>query len=854
MPSSSWVQRAWNWTSNLLRPSGVGRLQPQVDAINQLEPTIKALSDEALQQKTQDFKARLDKGASLDDLLPEAFAVVREASWRVLGMRHYDVQLLGGMTLHKGSVAEMRTGEGKTLAATLPAYLNALTGDGVHVITVNDYLASRDAEWMGKIYRFLGLEVGCVLEDMGRDEEQENRLRREAYAADITYGTNSTMVFDYLKDNLITSPDQRVHRGQAFAIVDEVDLLLIDEVRTPLIISGPSREDSSRFVKVDKVIRRLQSGVHYRADWKTKTASLTEVGWEKAEKDLGVGALNHPDNLQWYNAVYQSVLAHCIFRKDVDYIVAKGSVQLIDEHTGRVSEDKRFSDGLHQALEAKEGLRVQPEDRTFARISYQGYFRLYDKLSGMTGTATGEKEEFAQTYGMGVIKIPTNRTMQRKDYKDSIFATMEDKHEIIANEVAELQEEGRPVLIGTCNVRESEQLARVFKKRKIRCQVLNAKNHEREAEIIAQAGRLNTVTISTNMAGRGTDILLGGDPEKLAHKKTKAKPGSAAFEKVLDQTKAACEEEAAQVREAGGLHVIGTSLHEAARLDDQLRGRAGRQGDPGSSQFLICLEDEIFRRYGEAEVEMMLDEYDRGEAEEIVDASVVRRLQHLRQKVGVEHKYERTETFKYDQVIDIQRQEIYAWRNQLLDASQSAEEARGNAHQVIARAIDDLLTEFTDDPEFVHSDEEQEQLEDALANLFAYDDLEVPSFAESPDNLDKIPEAVLEQVIELRDARAKKVGADVMTHFEYELLLQIIDELWIDHLTAIEHLEDRVNLMSYAQLDPLVLFKTEVAKMFQQLLAQIHKRAVNLWYTLEVVPTKKKERRSRSPRKKRNKR
>jgi preprotein translocase subunit SecA len=684
---------------------------------------------------------------------------------------------------------------------------------------------------------------------MGTNAREEITLRQAAYQADITYGTNSAMVFDYLRDNLATDPEERVHRNQHFAIVDEVDLLLIDEVRTPLIISGPSREDSSRFVTVDKVIRKLQPGVHYRADWKTKTASLTEEGWEQTESKLNAGSLHHPDNLHLYNAVYQSVLAHCVFRKDVDYIVDQGQVQLIDEHTGRVSADKRFSDGLHQALEAKEGLRVRPEARTFARTSYLGYFRQYDNLCGMTGTASTEKEEFRTTYGMNVVVIPTNKPNIRKDYSTSVFPTMEDKHDVITNEVKELQESGRPVLVGTCNVRESEQLARAFKRAKIKCQVLNAKNHQREAEIIAQAGRKNAVTISTNMAGRGTDILLGGDPEKLAGQK--AKEGTPHYKKALAKYETLCAEEKKEVVEVGGLHVIGTSLHESERLDNQLRGRAGRQGDPGSSQFIVCLEDDIFRQYGESEVEIMLDEFDDGEGDEIVNTSAIRQLMYLRDKVGIEYKFERNETFKYDLVIDEQRREIYKWRKTLLEASRNLEQATESVLDQIHHAIDDVLEEIIEDEDFSFTEEGEEQIEYALYHLFVHE-LDIPPLRESSDVVADLTETIFDQVVAIRETREEKAGKELLCSFEHQILLQAIDELWIDHLTAIEHLEDRVNLMGYAQLDPYVLFKTEVAKMYKMLMRHIRRKAVNLWFTIEVAKPSAKRKRN-NPSKKKNK-
>lgn len=851
-------QKLKGLTMRVLAPSGVGQYKPLLQTINDLESRIQELSDEELKASTDSFRERLAEGETLDDILPEAFAVVRETSRRILGMRHYDVQVLGGIALHNGRVAEMKTGEGKTLVATLPVYLNALAGNGVHVVTVNDYLAQRDANWMGKIYKYLGLTVGIILEEMGSTDKEETQLRQEAYNADITYATNSALVFDYLRDNLATDPKDWVQRGQHFAIVDEVDLLLIDEVRTPLIISGASQEDSSQFATVDRVIRQLKEKEHYKVEWRTRTASLTEEGWSIVEEKLGYGSLNQPKNLKWYHAVYQSVLAHGVYRKDVDYIVTKGEVQLIDEHTGRVSADKRMSDGLHQALEAKEKLRVRPEDRTLARTSYQSFFRLYPKLSGMTGTASKEKGEFQKTYNMGVTVIPTHRPIARKTFIDLVYVDLEDKHQAIADVIEHLQEQGRPVLVGTVSVEESEQLARVLKRRKIRCKVLNAKNHDKEAHIVAQAGRLGAVTISTNMAGRGTDILLGGDPEKLALQKSK--PGTPQYKKVLAQARKECAKEHEAVVEAGGLHVIGTSLHEASRLDDQLRGRAGRQGDPGSSQFMISLDDIIYKHYGEAEVEAMMEAYDEiPDGESIPDKSVHSQLMELRKKVAADHNQERAETFKYDLVIEEQRRLIYQWRHDLLAASEDNEDAHEQAETLIHDTLHDLIVaafeeQEDDDHQRLDIDDHLDSLEDGLSNLFGVA-IELPETLQPNQEPEShlLPD-VKEQVLALRKERLEKFGEKPMLTVERQLLLETIDQMWMNHLTNIEALEDRLQLMGYAELDPYVLFRNEVGPMFARMLRLLRQRAIALWFAVSLAAVEPEDAPKTNPSKRKRKR
>ncbi len=839
------------WWSRFLHPGSALAYGPILQQVNAQEAKMQAMSASDLAAQTAVFRRRLEQGAPLLSLIPEAFATVREVARRELGMRHFDVQILGGTALAHGSIAEMKTGEGKTLVATLPAYLYALQGKGVHVITVNDYLAARDAEWMGKIYRFLGLAVGVVLEDMGEGAAETTR-RQAAYNADITYVTNHEVVFDYLRDHLATTPEELVQRAPHFAIVDEVDLLLIDEVRTPLIISGPAHEDVSLFAEVDKVIRKLQVGPDLRFHPRTKTATLTEVGQEKVESMLGRD-LSAPGQLPWFHAVHQSVQAHGAYKRDIDYIVKEGEVQLIDEHTGRVSPDKRFSDGLHQALEAKERLRVQAEDRTFARMSYQQYFRLYPRLCGMTGTAASEKQEFQQTYGLQVVTVPTNQPIQRKDFMDAIYPTKREKHEAVVASIEEIHKSGQPILVGTTSVEESEQLSRLLRKSGLSCEILNAKDHDREAEIVSQAGRRGAITISTNMAGRGTDILLGGNPD--AHEATpttKKSPRNVRKEEGASRKEGAkggdseertrkIAEERASVVQAGGLFVIGTALHESPRLDNQLRGRAGRQGDPGASQFFVSLEDDIFSKYGETEIaaiQLELEEREHPEGEEVEDRNVRAILYALRDKVAFEHRSERAETLKYDTVVHQQREQIYAWRQSILLGQPTPEEHRTKAHAILADVLADQVHLALDD---LQPDEDLQaiynELEEILREIFRTP-LSVPRLPESRD----LPQAVTQALLPaVQEAFEQLLAGDEaqqrpIIDLQNTLLLESIDDAWIDHLNAIERLEDNVSLYGYAEQDPIVIFRKAAGLQFGELLAEIRLRAVTLWFAVEIDP------------------
>jgi preprotein translocase subunit SecA len=770
----------------------LARYERRVAAIGKLEPELRLLSDDvlgeragALRERARGAPERGDNPEKLDDLLVEAFAVGREASRRTLGMRHFDVQLMGGMALHEGLIVEMKTGEGKTLVATLPAFLDAITGDGVHIVTVNDYLAQRDAEWMGPLYRMLGLSVGVILEEMEGDETE---ARKAAYACDVTYGTNHEIAFDYLRDNLAVDPEEIVHRGFSHAIIDEVDFLIIDEARTPLIISGPSHEDADVYDRVDRVTRSLHEGYHYVVEPKTRTANLTDVGIEAVQDGLSIELLTDLRNLELYHAVHQSILAHGVYHRDVDYIVEDARVFIVDEFTGRVSEDKRYADGLHQAIEAKERVEVRAEDRTLAKVTYQTFFGRYRKLSGMTGTAYTEREEFSKTYGRDVQVIPTHKPMIREDFADGIYDTLDDKHDAIIAEILELREKGRPVLVGSTSVRESERISRRLRQADVPHAVLNAKNHSAEAEVIAQAGRRGAVTISTNMAGRGTDIVLGGTGD---------------------------DTNAPTVVAAGGLHVIGTAHHESVRIDDQLRGRAGRQGDPGSSQFIVSLDDEIWQKFGRADIEEIREALngaqERGRPIEL--GWVERRLRGLQRKVDEENKAIRRDVLKYDLVIHAQRETIYGWRRTLVTGEGYDPE------KLVREVVEDLGDESEDYAELMA----------ALRALF-HVDFDVPA-----ERRGDLYGEVTQRALELLHRREREIGADVLNELGRQILLGSIDELWTDHLSALERLEEGIGLRGYAQVDPVIEWRREATEMWEQLLSMVRRRAVGLWFRVEVA-------------------
>lgn len=791
-------------------------IKAQVDQINALEDQFVALSDDALKAKTIEFKARRAEGVSLDDLLPEAFAAVREAANRGLGERHYDVQLMGGIVLHEGKITEMKTGEGKTLVSTLAAYLNALDSKGVHIVTVNDYLAQRDSEWMSKVYDKLGITVGCIAS--GIDEN----TRRAAYACDITYGTNNEFGFDYLRDNMKFETNAMVQRGFNFAVVDEVDSILIDEARTPLIISGPAEDSSDLYRAVDAVIPNL-APEDYDVDEKAKSVSFSEDGTETIEKLLDEAGLLKGDNL--YNienvaAVHhanQALRAHKLFTKDKDYIVKDNKVIIIDEFTGRMMEGRRYSDGLHQALEAKENAEIQPENQTLASITFQNYFRLYNKLSGMTGTASTEAEEFAEIYGLAVVEIPTNVTVQRQDVDDEIYRTADEKYAAIVDTIEDCQKRGQPVLVGTVSIEKSEMLAEVLEKKNIKHSVLNARYHEQEAVIIGEAGRFGTVTIATNMAGRGTDIKLGGNTDMMIAQRTRDLTDEAEIAKVTAEVEADTAEQKKRVLEAGGLFVIGTERHESRRIDNQLRGRSGRQGDPGNSRFYLSLQDDLMRIFGSERMDGMLRKLGLEDGEAIIHPWINKALEKAQQKVEARNYDIRKNLLKFDDVMNDQRKVIYEQRIDLMGQSDVSETIK----DMRADVIDQLVTRHIPPKAYSEQWNVKGLSEDVQENL----GLNVPVAdwaAEEGIADEEIRDRLNDHINRKMAEKAAKYGPDVMRMVEKSLLLQILDQIWKDHLLQLDHLRQSVSLRAYAQKDPLNEYKTEAFNMFQTMLEQLH--------------------------------
>ena len=789
-----------------------------VKRINALEEEFKALSDEALQAKTQHFRDRLAQGETLENLLPEAFATVREASWRVLNMRHFDVQLIGGMVLNDGKIAEMKTGEGKTLVATLAAYLNALPGKGVHVVTVNDYLARRDSEWMGRLYSFLGLTVGCILSPLGTEE------RRLAYAADITYGTNNEFGFDYLRDNMAFSLDQRVQRERAFAIVDEVDSILIDEARTPLIISGPTEDRSDLYQKIQGLMPQLSRQAvengpgDYTVDEKARQVFLTETGHERIEMLLAEGGLIQPSeslydavNIRLMHYVNASLRAHALFQRDVDYIVRDGQVIIVDEFTGRAMLGRRWSEGLHQAVEAKEQVQVQNENQTLASITFQNYFRLYGKLSGMTGTADTEATEFHEIYQLEVVCIPPNRLMARIDQGDLVYLTVREKYEAIVEDVRGCVERGQPVLVGTTSIENSELLASLLRQQKIPHQVLNAKHHEQEAHIIAQAGKPGAVTIATNMAGRGTDIVLGGSLEEDTAGFDPADLGAMAT------AKASWTARHDEVVASGGLHVIGSERHESRRVDNQLRGRSGRQGDPGSSRFYLSLEDPLMRIFASDRVAGLMQRLGMKEGESIEHPWVTRAIENAQRKVEARNFDIRKQLLEYDNVANDQRRVIYHMRDQLMkrdDVSETIEAAR-------ADTVRGFFTQFIP-PQTLEEQWDVPGLEEILQRELGVS-LPIKAWLDQDSQLEE--EALLTRILAATDqAYAEKVtsvGEGVMRHFEKTVMLQVLDDSWKEHLATMDHLRQGIHLRGYAQKDPKQEYKKEAFEMFTAMIEGI---------------------------------
>ncbi len=813
----------------------VRKLKAIADACSSIEETYTDFSDAELRELTDQFKERYADGDSLDDLLPEAFAVAREASHRVLGQRPFDVQLMGGAALHFGNIAEMKTGEGKTLTSVLPAYLNALTGDGVHIVTVNDYLAQRDAEWMGQVHRFLGLSVGVILPN------QPSELHRKAYECDITYGTNNEFGFDYLRDNMAASEKELVQRGHPFAIVDEVDSILVDEARTPLIISGPAEHSARWYTEFARVLKRLQRGNDYEVDEAKRTVAVSEKGVTRVEDWLGIENLYESVNTPLVGYLNNAIKAKELYKKDKDYIVNDGEVLIVDEFTGRVLHGRRYSEGMHQSIEAKEGVEIKQENQTLATITLQNYFRMYDKLSGMTGTAQTEAAEFNKVYQVGVVPIPTHRPMIREDHPDVVYKTEQAKFEAVVDDIVERNELGQPILVGTTSVEKSELLAGLLKKRGVKAEVLNAKYHAREAEIIAQAGRKGSVTVATNMAGRGTDILLGGNPEFLAAADLRAQGYSEeedpdayaeAWEGALKKAKAACEAEAEEVTDAGGLYVLGTERHESRRIDNQLRGRSGRQGDPGESRFYLSLGDELMRRFNAAAVQAVMDRLNIPDDVPIESKLVSRQIKSAQTQIEQQNAEIRKNVLKYDEVLNRQRQVIYAERKRVLDGE--------DLHEQITHMINDVISAYVlgATSEGYAEDWDLDQLWDALKQLYPVS-LTVEEVEDEAGGLEALDsEFLLEQVKEDAHAayarREEELGEDVLRELERQVLLQVIDRKWREHLYEMDYLQEGVGLRAYAQRDPLVEYQREGFDMFATMLEGIKEEAVGFLYNLQV--------------------
>ncbi len=888
------------------------RLRPLVGQINALEAEISALSDEQLRAKTAEFRQRVANGQTADDLLVEAFAVVREAGRRVLNMRHFDVQLIGGAVLHRGKIAEMKTGEGKTLVATLPAYLNALEGKGVHVVTVNDYLARRDSEWMGKIYRFLGMSVGVIQHDLNDAE------RQVAYAADITYGTNNEFGFDYLRDNMKFELAHYVQRGHRFAIVDEVDSILIDEARTPLIISGPAEESTDLYYEVDRIIPRLKAGAVTRGDTKAedrealeatgdyikdekhKTVTLTETGMAKAEQMLAhrlqPGGLYDPVNMPLLHHINQGLRAHVLFHKDVDYMVKDGEVVIVDEFTGRLMPGRRWSDGLHQAVEAKEKVKIERENQTLATVTFQNYFRKYKKLAGMTGTADTEAEEFAKIYNLDVVVIPPNRTLRRIENPDLVYRTEKEKWDAIVTEIVDEHKQGRPVLVGTVSIEKSEKLSTMLDRRGLKRGtttgggadkhvVLNAKYHAQEAEFVAQAGRKGSVTIATNMAGRGTDILLGGNPEFMARQQCLAEEiaerlpkgeerfvedeqyvyfyhldafyrvPKADYQRIFEHFKKQCDVEHDEVVGLNGLHILATERHEARRIDNQLRGRAGRQGDPGSSRFYLSLEDDLMRIFGSDRISGFMQKLGMEEGVPIEHGMVTKAIERAQKQVEAQNFSVRKHLLEYDDVMNKQRENVYAQRREILEGRIAVEEGEpvGTREYLMALA-DNLLDAFVETYAAREADFEQwdlDALKREVARAFGVD---VDALDCANRSSDEIRDALWERIAANYDEKEKVIGPDILRRVERDIMLQIVDAQWKDHLYSLDHLKEGIGLRGYGQRDPLIEYKKESFALFEAMKERVDEETVEYLWRLRPVltdgqepPAARAARRPRSP-------
>ena len=829
---------------NYLTKKEIKALQKSVDIINSLEDSIVKLTDAELTGKTQEFMKRYENGETLDQLLPEAFAVAREASKRVLGMRHYDVQLMGGMVLHQGRIAEMRTGEGKTLVATLPVYLNALSKEGVHVVTVNDYLAKRDMEWMSKLYNFLGLTTGVILHGITPDQ------RRNAYNADITYGTNNEFGFDYLRDNMVIYKSQMVQRPLNYAIVDEVDSILVDEARTPLIISGQGDKSTALYTMADSFIRMLRNETDYVIDEKGNSVALNESGVEKAEKFFAVENITDIANMETYHHINQALRAHTMMKRDVDYVVKDGEIIIVDEFTGRLMFGRRYSEGLHQAIEAKEGLKVQRESKTLATITFQNYFRMYKKLSGMTGTAKTEEEEFKSIYRMDVVQIPTNKPVIREDMDDVVYKTEAAKYKFAVDEIEERHKNGQPILVGTISIEDSEMLSDMLKKRGIRHEVLNAKNHEKEAEIVAQAGRFGQVTIATNMAGRGTDIILGGNPEFMTVKEMKRlgyadeiitqasgfgytedeeiREAREKYHSILEEKKEELKEEQDKVRQAGGLCIIGTERHESRRIDNQLRGRAGRQGDPGTSRFFISLEDELMRLFGSDRLMAMVEKIGMDDDMPIEHKMLSKSIEGAQKKVEGKNFSIRKHVLQYDDVMNKQREIIYKERRNVLEG----EDVHSEILDMIDKTIDRVLSYYIPEGSYPES-WDLKALEERFVNIF-HPDKKVEVGNVEDLTKESLKEIIKNEALRLYDEKEKLVGEERMRELERIILLQVVDSKWMDHIDAMDQLRQGIGLRAIGQEDPVRAYQIEGFDMFDEMIQSIQEETLNYIYGFQV--------------------
>jgi preprotein translocase subunit SecA len=863
------------------------RIRPFVAEINAKEPEIQKLPDEQLRAKTAEFRQRLTDGTPPDDLIPEAFAVVREAGRRVLNMRHFDVQLIGGIVLHRGRIAEMKTGEGKTLVATLPAYLNALEGKGVHVVTVNDYLARRDSEWMGRIYRFLGMSVGVIQHELNDQE------RQVAYGCDITYGTNNEFGFDYLRDNMKFDLAHYVQRGHHFAIVDEVDSILIDEARTPLIISGPAEESTDLYYEVDRIIPKLTPGAvtqgnvkaedreelektgDFLVDEKHKTVTLTETGMAKAEKMLahrllpGSGGLYDPANMPLLHHVNQALRAHTLFKLDVEYMIKDGQVVIVDEFTGRLMPGRRWSDGLHQAVEAKEKVKIERENQTLATVTFQNYFRKYAKLSGMTGTADTEAEEFAKIYKLDVMVIPTNRPLRRIEEPDTVYRTEKEKYEAIVNDIIEQQQKGRPTLVGTVSIEKSERLSKLLKLRGVKHVVLNAKYHAQEAEIVAQAGRKATVTIATNMAGRGTDILLGGNAEFMGRQQTLAdeiadklpkgeekfvddedfvyfyhlnafyRVPRRAYERIFEAFKKETDAEHDEVVNLGGLHIVATERHEARRIDNQLRGRAGRQGDPGSSRFYLSLEDDLMRIFGSDRISGLMQRLGMEEGVPIEHKMVTNAIARAQKQVEAQNFSVRKHLLEYDDVMNKQRESVYSLRRELLEGKiHLTEEETVDSREYLITLAQELLEGIVDRYAGAEIDPDERDyvaLKTAIAETYGIDQQEIEAIPLEDLSAEAISDALWQPVLQKYEKKEALIPVEILRRVERDIMLQIVDAQWKDHLYSLDHLKEGIGLRGYGQRDPLVEYKKESFALFQSMKDRIEEEIVRYLWRLTPV-------------------